>query len=261
MGEQNQSFGELACQLEKCGFSRNEAKVYTCLLYTGSASAGTVADKSGVHRTNVYDAIERLQEKGLVATSMKKGINFFEASPPSQILEIQKEKERMINGLMPQLETIQNFAPEKSEAHIYQGLPAIRNMLNHLLIKKQPINVYGITKLAPVLLGPFILQFHKRRAALKVQFNHIYNHDAGERVTFLNTLPYTEARILPKDFDSSVSTTICGDEVLLILWENNAHAIHIINKDLAESYNRYFELMWKIAKRPEEIGMRKKGKK
>ena len=60
--------------LTSLGLSKNEAKVYLALLDLGSATAGKIAEKSKVHRTNVYDALERLIEKGVVTYIFKKDI-------------------------------------------------------------------------------------------------------------------------------------------------------------------------------------------
>ena len=52
---------------EALGLSNIEAKVYLSLLELGNAVANKVAEKSGIHRRTVYDALETLIEKGLVS--------------------------------------------------------------------------------------------------------------------------------------------------------------------------------------------------
>lgn len=240
----------LCKRLESTGLSRNEARVFVALLYSGASNVGKIAEQSGVHRTNVYDALERLQEKGLVASSHQKGVGVFEAAPPQQLFQMVKEKEQIVQDLMPQLANIKEFSPKKSEAHVYEGLLAAKNMMEHMLEKGEPIYVYGVSTQAPALIAPFLTQFHKRRQAKKVQFNHIYNQTGAERAKFLNTLPYTEARVLPKEFDSAVATNICGDEVIMIIWQKKAHVVQIINQDIADSYRRYFNLLWGMSKKP-----------
>ena len=58
--------------LQKLGIAGNEAKIYLILLRSGVSSAGDITKKSGIHRSNVYDALERLKEKGLINFVMKK---------------------------------------------------------------------------------------------------------------------------------------------------------------------------------------------
>ena len=51
--------------LENLGLSKNEARIYETLLKEGESPVGFLAVKSGVHRRNVYDTLNRLIEKGL----------------------------------------------------------------------------------------------------------------------------------------------------------------------------------------------------
>ena len=53
--------------LIKIGLTDAEAKIYLVLLELGSSQAVHITSKSALHRRTVYDAIERLVEKGLVS--------------------------------------------------------------------------------------------------------------------------------------------------------------------------------------------------
>ena len=53
--------------LEELGLTNAEAKIYIALLELGSSQAGKITEKTGIHRRTVYDAIERLIEKGLIS--------------------------------------------------------------------------------------------------------------------------------------------------------------------------------------------------
>jgi len=83
---------------------------------------------------------------------------------------------------------------------------------------------------------------------MKIPMWHIYNHDATERIDFLNKMSYTKAKSLPQRFDSKVSTVICGDEVVIVAWISPVMTIQIKNKLLSESYKNYFNILWESAK-------------
>ncbi len=90
-----------------------------------------------------------------------------------------------------------------------------------------------------------------QRVGFKIQMNHIYNLEAVDRAKFLNNMPYTESRCLPKEYDSPVSNVICGDEVILTYWGGEIPiTIHIVNKEVSEVYKGYFKLLWDKAKKP-----------
>ena len=79
------------------GMSPNEAKIYEELIHLGESSVNTISIKTNVNRSNVYDAMERLVEKGLAAGVMIKGQKHFRAAHPRRLLELLKEKQEELN--------------------------------------------------------------------------------------------------------------------------------------------------------------------
>ena len=57
--------------LEKAGLTKIESKVYLSLLDLGPSLAGQISKHSGIHRRSVYDALDRLAEKGLISYIVK----------------------------------------------------------------------------------------------------------------------------------------------------------------------------------------------
>ena len=108
--------------LEQIGLTKNEIKVYLTLLKLGSVSVGMITEASGVHRRNVYDAIERLIKRGLVGHVLKGKIKYFEAANPNCLLNILKEekdilknKVKGVNEILPKLLAIHNEGEKENE--------------------------------------------------------------------------------------------------------------------------------------------------
>lgn len=57
---ENMSIKDLEKQLQKLGFSDNEAKVYLALLEIGFTTTGAVIKKTGLHRNIVYETLDKL---------------------------------------------------------------------------------------------------------------------------------------------------------------------------------------------------------
>ena len=51
------------------------------------------------------------------------------------------------------------------------------------------------------------------------------------------------------DYISPSTTFIYSDKVLIIIWEPFPTAIRIKDKQTADSYRSYFEMLWKISKK------------
>ena len=75
------------------GLTKNEIKIYLTLLDEGSSTAGIITEKTGIHRRNVYDSIERLIEKGIVGYIVVKGRKHFEAVDPKYFNRFFQEKQ------------------------------------------------------------------------------------------------------------------------------------------------------------------------
>ena len=58
-----------------------------------------------------------------------------------------------------------------------------------------------------------------------------------------------DIRMLPKEINNSVVINIYGNRVITILWKEKIPiCFMLINKEISESYKKYFEHLWKNAK-------------
>lgn len=234
--------------LEEIGLSKTEAKVYLTLNEIGSSTVNSISKKSKIFRSNIYDALDRLVEKGLVAFSIKENVKYYDATDPAHLVNLVRDKEKQITELIPRLKIKSKFAQHERYSEIIRGIPAFMNVLYSFLEYKDEILVYGIPKEAPEMLKTKIPHFHKERIKRKISMKHLYNYDARDRIIYLNNLPFTEARYLDDNFKSNVSTNICGDEVVLSLWTNPPLVIRIVSKEIAEAYKNYFRVLWANSK-------------
>lgn len=234
--------------LEDLGLSQNEAKIYLSLLNIGLCTVTKIADKTKLHRANVYDSIKKLIQRGLVSHIQQEKITLFEATNPQALLRIVKEKEANVKSILPQLLLSKKLAQSKGEAYIIEGISSFVRLLFDLLELKKEIIAFGIPKIAPELMKTKIPHFHNERIPLKIPMKHIYNFDAPKRIEELNAMPLTYARHLDADIKSLVSTVVCGDEVLMTVWIKPVFTIRIKNQAIADSYLSHFKLLWKVAK-------------
>jgi uncharacterized protein YpuA (DUF1002 family) len=69
-----------------------------------------------------------------------------------------------------------------------------------------------------------------------------------ESKKYLEKYKLLEARYLPSQYISPASITIYGDKLGITLWSEEPITILVKNKEIAENFLKYFELIWKIAK-------------
>ncbi|MEK6864078.1 MAG: helix-turn-helix domain-containing protein, partial [Nanoarchaeota archaeon] len=85
-------------ELTASGLTKAEARIYAALVELGKAQAGILSRKTGIHRRNVYDALERLIEKGFASFIRENNKRFYMASEPQKILDsIDAKKEALLS--------------------------------------------------------------------------------------------------------------------------------------------------------------------
>jgi predicted transcriptional regulator len=238
--------------LKSIGLGKNETEVYIDLVKRGLSSVLEISKETKIHRSNVYEALDNLLEKGLIYIVTKEKKKFFYARPANSLLDYLKNKEIEVGGVIERLNSEHSKPNGESCVSISKGQFALREALMSLLDIGAPISLFGIPQNAIEVIGPLNNIFHKERIARKIPMRHIYNKgnisNEVDRIKALNQMPYTEAKHLPSKYDSMAETIICGNKVILIVWHKDITVIEILNEDVSRAYQNYFEILWKSAK-------------
>lgn len=242
--------------LVKAGLTKQEAKVYTTLIYLGPATAGKITSKSGVHRRSVYDCIERLIEKGLVSYYTTGNKKLFEAAHPSRLLQVLAEKEEQIKdsyndikAVLPELISNYKFSSFRHEASVFRGREGLKTIFEDILETDKENLILGAESKAPKILKHYLTKFHNRRIARRINEKFLFNSAERGRGRKLARMKHTEVRFLPEPCNSSVTVNVYGTKTALITWlEEEPLGILIENEQIAKGMKAYFELMWKISK-------------
>lgn len=232
--------------LKELGLTDNEAKVYLTLLNNGPSAAGTITSKSGIHRRSVYDAIDRLIEKGLVGYMSSNNSKTYEATNPKQLLDIVKRKEDEVKSVIPSLEALYHQTKEKKETLFFRGKNGVKSIFEDQINQKKEIMIIGASSQAYETLKYYLPHYERARVSKKIKVKIIFDEQVRKEKL---KIPLSETRFLKQGFSGPTATNIYGDSVALIIWTENPYAILIKDKDIAESYKTYFEIMWKTAKK------------
>ncbi len=227
--------------LQESGLTKNESLVYLALLELGQSLAGQISRKSGLHRRTVYDTLEILLEKGLVSFILKNNRKLFQASNPKRFLDILKERESLIQQELPIMLDFYQASQEKEEASFYKGKEGLRTVFEQQLEEKE-ILILGASSQSSAIL-PFYFKWYDLTRKKKRIKARIISSDK------LPKIPLAEVRHLPEKYASPLAINIYGDKVAMILWTQEPIAIVIKDKPIAEGYKKYFELVWKQARK------------
>lgn len=235
--------------VKKIGLTENESKVYLALLEFGPNQAGLISRKSGLHRRVVYDTTEMLIKKGLIGYIKKNNKKLFQASNPNRLIEMIKEKEESIKDILPQMLFMYNSTKDKEETNFYKGKNGLKTVFEEQLEESRGKEILIISPfpVAYDILPFYFKWFDKRRQEQKIKVKIIFHKTTKQKVP---RIPLSEIRFLPEKYASPMAINIYADKVAVVMWsKENPFAVVIKQKEIAEGYRNYFELMWKIARK------------
>ena len=230
--------------VQRAGLTRVETKIYIGLLNLGPSLAGQISKYSGIHRRSVYDALDRLAEKGLVSYIVRNNRRYFQATNPNRLIEIVKEKEAEIQTAIPSLRELFTKTKVKEETLFYRGIDGLRSAFEDQLEERKEICIIGASPQAGEILRFYFRWYGKKRKQMHIKMKLIADESARGKIT----ATLSEIKYLPSLGPAAMN--IYADKVSIILWSKERPiAIIIKNKEISDSYRSFFEHMWKLAKK------------
>lgn len=238
--------------LKEIGLTETEIKIYLALLSLGATTAGKIFNETDIHRKNLYDALSKLIDKGLVTYAKENKIKFFQAKNPKNLfnyLNEQKskieEKKKEVKKLIPELKSKFNSLTLEIEAEIYRGEEGIKTILKECLNHKEVLFI-GATGDVENRLPYFWPQYNKKREKLKCKWKLLLVHESKNKQ--ITKSKYYEYKILPRTLSGLNVIYIYGDYIANILWLEKPLAFVTKHKELAKNYKKYFKYLWENIK-------------
>jgi len=230
--------------LKSLGFSKNEVVVYLDLLKHSSSTAFEIAKHTKLHRSNVYENLRFLENKGLVNKTISEDTTIFRAMEPKAIHDYLKAKENEVKDIIPELENIQKTSFEDEIAVISYGLPGLRNCFQKMMSDLNEIQIFNSpTNILNILGNEFLHDFHKWRIDNKIPMKVIYAHEC-ERGIIAKKFPYLDIKYFPGNQESLCPFVVCKNNVFFILLTNPPTIIEINSNKIAETFKKNFEFVW-----------------
>ena len=245
------------------GLTPNEAKIYAVLIEAGETTVGEISIKGKIHRRNVYDAINRLIEKGLVFQILTKGENIYKAVDPAKLLELIREKEDKLKKALPELTKLYQGAPRNQEAFVYRGVEGFKNYLRDILRlagEGEDKHVYFIGAKGlwfDPKLKIFLISFLAEAKRLGIKYHHIFDSELKNRQDILDQLGPAATddgqpayKFFPPEYSTKSACDIFGDHVVTFTGLGPGQidediAIYVlVDQELADGYKVWFGFMW-----------------
>ncbi|MFH1641266.1 MAG: helix-turn-helix domain-containing protein [Nanoarchaeota archaeon] len=236
--------------LKSLGMTKNEVEIYLTLLNAGELSVNEIGSKSGLHRQVCYDALDRLLEKGFVSYVNRNNKKYFRPLYPEKILDYLEEKKNQVKSILPELKVMYSLEKEETFVEVVKGRNVIRTVYNDIfrILKKQggDLLIMGVEegkflKFDSIAIRQHILRMKKNNLKEKIL--------TKESARIFYEGKQSEYRMIPDSLFNPTPTHIYGDKIAIVIWGHPAYGIIIKNKQVADANRKYFQILWKTAKK------------
>jgi sugar-specific transcriptional regulator TrmB len=228
-----------------------ESRVYLALLPHRDIGSSKIIRATGLHGQFVYDALAKLEEKGLARHVVQNGRKKFSANTPNRLLSLIEEKRLAANALAKELMT--RYAGEREQdVEIFQGDSAFIAQQFELL-KRQPddsiVDViaseserYQATVEADGLWDEYLRIMREK----KIRTRYLGSEQQRERLKKMEATGIWDYRVLPGHSTGLMNTDIWHDNITLNIFGDPVLSVTITGKAIADGYREFFETLWKL---------------
>lgn len=258
--------------LKEAGLTEGEVKVYLALIRLGLTTIGPIVKESHVAHSIIYKILDNLKEKGLVSYIVKEKTKHFQAAQPQKIIDYIEERKEKLNESKQKIEQllpkIMAFAQpaEGVSAQVFEGFKGFITAWEICYTKLKKGEEYHSWGVYPYQEERFHLYWqrdHKRRE--KVGFNGKILFNQGTDLKILrnrNSYRGLEARYMPTPLQTPAWFVVYKDVTNISLQTrkgiknteeiskiNIPFSVVIINQEIADTFEVFFQDLWKRSKK------------
>lgn len=237
--------------LTALGLNEKEAAVYLSLFVLGEVGSSKIINETGLHGQYVYDSLNKLKEKGLIQHIIKRGRKKFIAKSPETITRLISMQQLIAQETTERLKSISSL-PEEQKTETFVGNESwVANEFN--LIERASAGtelkiIGGQGDHFAKEMGSALARYENIRDSKKIIVRYIGSSEQREYLgEFKKERTNFHYRLLPGMFTGLVNTNIWPNIVNLNLFGDPVTSFVIYNKQVAESYGLFFEVLWKLA--------------
>ncbi len=156
-----------------------------------------------------------------------------------------EEKISKIKKRLPEIEKVRESKP-KAEAIILQGVEGFKAMRRDIIKNSSGLLLMlgGVGKEDKVM-PLFFDKWNMERRQKLIKFKALFKQNVKKTRWVKDSLA-DEFRFLPDHIDNPAVINIYGDRVVNVLWKGDYPiCFMVINKEMADAYSKYFDLLWK----------------
>lgn len=252
--------------LKRLGLSDNETKVFLGVLKAGVAPISRISQEAGVARTYVYELVEQLKAKGLLAEIEEKGIKKIQSLDYGGLLSYVTRRQQDMESLEKDLlkaegefQALRSGLPQKTKVRFFEGIEGIKSINSEIrkdlekLKQQYPFYVvFSADRMEAILPG-------------WIENNqHIYFEGVMRKYAIISETPLLQNflqqvkqhnqqnfhyKLWPQEKKEFPTDTLCWlNKIAYLDMKERPSGIIIESKAIVDTFVMWFEQMWKNLK-------------
>ncbi len=223
-----------------------QASVYLAALELGQATMQQLARKSGVKRTSIYNFIDELKERHLITEAKKHKRSVYSAVHPDKLMEIEQERIKELNSLLPELMAIQNSSPIKPKVTFHEGFEALKEIYADFVKEGKPIIAWSEFNESHDATGNLMEEQAERRSKRNIPVRWITTESPEAReFAKIDTRVLRETKYVNSELFKT-KVVVYGNKLALLSYHTNPPFVVLIeNADIASTVRGLWEELWK----------------
>ncbi|MBS3055846.1 MAG: winged helix-turn-helix transcriptional regulator [Candidatus Aenigmarchaeota archaeon] len=235
-------------ELNELGLTSNETKIYLALLKNKLLTPAKISKKTGLHRSYIYDAIERLMEKGVVSEVIVNNKKHYQALDPKIFREMLESKLKHFDSVLPYLSNVFISGKNETRIELHRGEKVFRTLIKYVtanMEKNDTVYLLGANEKFLKSIEPLYLKQYFTTIKKKNVRERVIIPKGGEKIRN----PNIEYREMEPKYFGEITIVIHQTRVFIFIQEMPHHLIIIDSSAFANSYKKQFELLWKVSER------------
>jgi predicted transcriptional regulator len=223
------------------GFKAKEAQVYLALLEFGTQPAAVIAKKVGHPKPTVLFILDRLVERQFVRKSHKGRTQYFYADPADMAEAFEEEmaqRSKVLEETLPLLKDFKNPFNSPPKVSFFEGIEGCQKAYRMMIeSESQEAYEFGMHTDLEKMGKDFMARFINDRAGAGVFLHDIcVDNEVHRRYKKIDAEQMRNQTLYdPKMGDLHSSIAVFDNKVLLLNLHQDAFAILIENKEVAET--------------------------
>lgn len=238
---------DIETQLRQLGLHHSEITVYLFLLKNGVSTPPTVSHGTSIARTNCYNILVELENKGLIAERTEAKRKVYEANNPQSLISLLESKVADAEEILPELQAIYTHQESRKEVIFYEGTEQVKAVFEQSLSAKTILSI-GSRKRLQALLPDFEKHYFQEVRKREVVF-----YDLTDRESKIMTAKvreflkgYYAVRQLPPEYqETAMDILVWNDTVAFLNLKDTVFAMVVKNQALTDMLEMLFKIIWK----------------